>query len=654
MKIKSILLFLFLITFPTLFAQEVLTGLQVNPAVRESALTNGFMTQGKPANDTVPVALPFMDDFSINAIFPSSERWADRFGFVNTDFPINPVNLGVVTLDAINDSGNMYPEAVPGPQTFTADHLTSRYIRLDSIFTPVPRALGPADSVYLSFYYQPQGRGSAPKTGDSLVLQFLHPAFDSITPTDTIHQPARWRNVWATKGLSLDTFYINYNRFFRLVMVPVKRERFFNKYFAFRFYNLVSLASSSEPSWQSNSAEWNIDQVYLNAGRSKSDTVYKEIRFIDRPPSMLKYYTSMPYPQFCNDPTREMIDTVAVVVRNRDTVNHKVGYSYKVSHANGTLIKSYTMGKDSTIRPYPKYNELTLRPPVPFIYPIASHDSASFIHQHFVTDKLPATLPADSIWGEQKLFNYYAYDDGTPERGYGTTRAGSRIAYQFKLNKSPDTLRAVSMFFNKTLSKGNEQYFFLTVWNDNNGKPGDTLYSRLVLVKFANTLNKFVTYHLENPLAILGTFYVGVITTTDDNLNIGFDRYNNSQENLFFNSTGQWNTSAFSGALMMRPIVGKPIPLGVQDKQIPSGSVTLFPNPSKTGSVNIRVTNLPEGTGSLENWRITVYNLYGQVLIKKPFESVLDVSGLNEGLYLVEILNPQSAQRSTAKLMIAR
>ena len=235
------------------FCQEQLLELQYNPVVKNKLLEMNMMNIRSSPEDTVPVSVPFFEDFSKNRVFPSPERWIDRYGFENTDWPVNPVNLGVVTLDAINDSGSMYPDAVPGPQTFIADHLTSRYIRLDSVFTPSPRKLTPADSVYFSFFYQPQGRGSAPKTNDSLVLQFLvNPAHDSITPTDTIHFDDMWRSVWETQGMSLDTFFLNYETYFRQVTIPVTDTSYFKRKFRFRFFNYVSLASNVEPSWQSN------------------------------------------------------------------------------------------------------------------------------------------------------------------------------------------------------------------------------------------------------------------------------------------------------------------------------------------------------------------------------------------------------------------
>ena len=129
------------------FTQEVIRGMQFNPMVKAKAMELKRMNYLNAGSDTIPITIPFFDDFSGNNVFPSPDRWIDRFAYENDDLPVFPVNLGAMTLDAINDSGNMYPAAVPGPVNFIADHLTSRYIRLDSVFTSVPRALTPADSI---------------------------------------------------------------------------------------------------------------------------------------------------------------------------------------------------------------------------------------------------------------------------------------------------------------------------------------------------------------------------------------------------------------------------------------------------------------------------------------------------------------------------
>ena len=489
----------FLIIIVSLFfgvlgvAQEALTGLQFNPMVKARAMEmdhNGYL---KAATDTIPVTIPFFDDFSANNVFPSAERWIDHFAFENDDLPVYPINLGAMTLDAINDSGNMYPNAVPGPMNFIADYLTSRYIRLDSVFSPVPRALTPADSVYLSFFYQPQGRGSAPQNKDSLVLEFLvTPAHDSLFTGGSTMVPDLWRKMWFSNGMSLDTFYLRNNKWFMQVMIPVTDPVFLKNKFRFRFFNYVSLASSAEPSWQSNTAQWNLDNVYLNLGRNRYDTVYPELRFIYRPPSLLRKYESMPYPQYCDDPTNEIKDTIDILMTNRDIVNHMSSYNYYVTSTVGSFSKSYSGGnypiEPYTINPYVTYQKFA-HPQVPFMIPISGADSAVFLMKHVLSTGTPGLMMGDTMQAYQKFFDYFSYDDGSPETSYGLSTAGSMLAYRFRLNLSPDTLRAVRMYFNRTLGNVSQQFFNLCVWDDNAGIPGDTIYTALVMPRYADSLN---------------------------------------------------------------------------------------------------------------------------------------------------------------------
>jgi len=639
-------------------SQEILTGLQINPVVMEKARQLCHMKSDIQGMDTIPITLPFFDDFSYGNVFPASDRWIDRYAYVNTDFPVYPVNIGVATLDAINDSGKMYPNAIPGPQTFIADHLTSRFIRLDSVFSPVPKKLTPADSIYLSFYYQPQGRGLAPEISDSLILQFFYKSgYDSITPTDTIHIPDRWLTIWDSPGMALDTFYLNHGKYFMQAVIPITDTvHFLKKKFQFRFYNRVSLASSAEPSWQSNCDQWNIDNIYLNIGRNRFDTIYPEIRFIYRPPSMLINYESMPYTQYCDDPTNEIKDTVNILISNRDNQEHSCNYSYQITNPGGTFTKVYD-GGSYTIKPFYSYGYVTYppfaHPPVPFLFPISQADSASFLMTHVIRDNMPGSAFGDTIMAYQRFRNYYAYDDGTPEAGYGLTPAGSKLAYRFRLNKSPDTLRAIQMFFNRTLGGNNQQFFQLCVWNDNAGKPGDTVYSDLVLPWFADSLNRFITYHLAEPLPLTGTFYVGWIQTTNDNLNVGFDRYNDHHQDIFYNVAGQWLNSSYSGSLLIRPIIGKPIPLGTGDQPSAVSNLLIYPNPCYSSTLQVEVSGAAYSGPAVDKAFITIYNLFGQVMYRDRFSRTIEVSALPNGFYYLEIADSQHHPLSKGKFIIA-
>jgi hypothetical protein len=650
---KKTLIIIFLFFSVCGWGQEILTGMSSNPVVRQKYLDLKMKSMPKSADTNKPVNLPFFDDFSYDSVYPASTLWSDQYAFVNTDIPVYPPNLGAVTLDAIDKDGLMYGNAQPGPTPFIADHLTSRYIRLDSVFSPVPRKLTDADSVYLSFYYQPQGRSrNFPLSQDSLLLRFLvAPARDSITPTDTIHIPELWKKVWHSNGMSLDTFrFYNDEKYFVQVMIPIlDTHLFFKKTFRFQFYNYVNFAAPPEYSWMANCDQWNIDNVYLSYGRNINDTVRPEIRFMDRAPSMLRNYESMPYPHYTAAPETEMADSVSVILNNRDIQQHNCRYSYKVSNSGGSFVKTFIK---PTFNVQPVYNTgpLTLYPTVPWFYPITEADSAEFLMQHLLHDNAPSSAFGDTLLRNQQLYNYFAYDDGTPEASYGLTPAGSMLAYRFNLNK-PDTLRAIQLYFNQIYQSTSQlPYFYLCVWNDNVGTPGDTIYSKFTIPLYSNRLNKFYTYHIP-PLPVNGTIYVGWIQTTADNLCLGFDTYNDHHDRIYYNTSGRWFTSSFTGSLMIRPIVGKPIPLGIEEEEPVKGTLSLWPNPCAGGKLNLKRNS--STTSSARQEKIVISDLSGRTVMSLPYTEQVDVSKLRHGIYFISVSGSVGRNPEVKKLIIA-
>ncbi|MBM3410599.1 MAG: hypothetical protein FJY18_03085, partial [Bacteroidetes bacterium] len=118
--------------------------------------------------------LPLVDDFSRPDLWPSPSIWTDNHVFMNTDLAISPPTLGVATFDGLNAAGRAY-DTVPSSRG-VADQLTSQAVNLQN--------LSLADSVYLSFFWQPAGHGEQPESTDSLAVEFW--GSDSI-----------WRVVWS-------------------------------------------------------------------------------------------------------------------------------------------------------------------------------------------------------------------------------------------------------------------------------------------------------------------------------------------------------------------------------------------------------------------------------------------------------------------------
>ena len=166
MNRKFIILFFGLLFSTVLWSQEVLTGLQFNEAVKhESKKTATEKNVCNCANENAEsLQLPFFDDFSTSSVFADESKWEDsKSVFINKDCPYYAPNISAATFDAIDSKGSVYENALWIP--FEADVMTSNPIRLDSLFSPVAKKITPADSIYLSFFYQPQGNGDEPRHG---------------------------------------------------------------------------------------------------------------------------------------------------------------------------------------------------------------------------------------------------------------------------------------------------------------------------------------------------------------------------------------------------------------------------------------------------------------------------------------------------------
>jgi hypothetical protein len=716
---RIFILISFLLLFSGLYAQEVLTNLATNPVIRSYVLRHpAAITKSVTATNQTAIRLPFFDDFDTKDIYPSPERWVDKDAYVNANYAIDPPNIGTVTLDALNAYGEIYPDATPGPIPFIADHLTSRPIRLDSLFEPAARPIIVADSVYLSFFYQPQGRGNAPQPADSLILEFgiygsdstlshidsidvvveqtyypddsiilpcqlpdtvytsvnpylqLHNSQLMLLPGDVVTLPCdsvfvptiAWRKVWATPGMPLDSNFYHPGdplTYFHRVMIPITDSvSYFTDHFVFRFKNYVSLADNSLPSWQSNMDHWNIDFIYLNAGRSLSDTTYRKLSFVEGAPSMLKRYEAMPYNQYVGDPITEMKDTISMVITNLDKDSLNANYKYIVTDSNDQALFTCSQGGMDIppvyISGYLNYIPFS-HPSVCFsFFPIyLNTDSASFTVNHILFD-LPTGNIYDIISFEQKFYNYYAYDDGTPEAGYGLTPAGSALAYRFTVNL-PDTLRAVQMYFNETRTGANKQYFNLTVWDDDNGTPNRIIYSQSgVLPEYSKSLNEFHTYYLDSIVPVVGTYYVGWVQTTDDNLNVGFDRHNQAQNNIFFNVTGVWEKSIQKGSLLIRPVLGKAIHAYPSKTKTEPGEIHFAFDPAKPNVVTILLPDEMNDILLTDPPEISLYNIIGQKLYTGSYRREFDVSHYLNGIYVMVVRDHTQARFYSGKLVIAR
>ena len=92
----------------------------------------------------------------------------------------------------------------------------------------------------------------------------------------------------------------------------------------------------------------------------------------------------------------------------------------------------------------------------------------------------------------------------------------------------------------------------------------------------------FVTYRLDEPVAINGTFYVGFYQNHSVQLNLGFDQNTDSREHFLYKTTNEWREPFLKGTPMVRPVIGAPIPVPEDIVERDCAEAVVYPNPAAT------------------------------------------------------------------------
>lgn len=502
------------------------------------------------------LSLPFFDDFSNPQ--RSQQQWVLGGTFINQGYAPLPPTVGMATLDAVDADGQLYPSEMG--QLFPADTLLSLPIRLDSAFTPLPRALSPDDSIYFSFFYLPGGGygnmwervGDSPQSQDSLVLEFYCADEDA------------WEPVWSVEGYEADSLFARTGSYWQFQQVLIDDPKFLNAHFRFRFRNYCSLDINNKKGFLSNSDQWNLDYILLDAGRRSGNYTARDVAFVSSAPSMLRHFQAMPARQFS---AADMKDSLSLLITNRFSEELASQYHYQIFDADGQEVHAYEGGYENA----PVYWQGAVfqtaaahaHPVVNYLFPVDPAQAPQrFTICHQVREGVSGDLHTenDTVTFQQVFDNYYAYDDGTAENGYGITSTSSKIwlACRYPLHVE-DTLTALDLYFNRTLKEQNADIrFYITVWDDADGHPGQVLYRDEARRKpLFKGFNHFVRYYLETPLVCSGTIYVGVEQTSSDFLNLGFDRNCDASSDILYRVGAEWQTSILRGSLMLRPCFGQ-------------------------------------------------------------------------------------------------
>ncbi|MBO7145983.1 MAG: T9SS type A sorting domain-containing protein [Salinivirgaceae bacterium] len=555
--------------------------------------------------------LPFIDDFSSDSNAPDQRLWTDRGVWINNTFGINPYSVGVATFDAIDSDGLHYGHASSTP--YLADFLTSQ---------PIDLSKADSTTTYLSFYYQPQGNGNAPEECDSLVLQ--------ITSGDGV-----WTNLWAMAGTDLPTFrknvlHLQPNRpdtlEFALVMLPIRQSKYFTDKFQFRFFNYASLAGSFNPSATINCDHWNIDFVYLNDGRSASDTVFYDIALVEPAATVLKNYTSVPWSHYESAINTENT-RLNIHIRNHweRTMKAEVRIRIKDVDRGVYLNDSITMGTGN-YDGQENNNRLYAYDDNPIVHD--NRESATYLFEcELYTDKDELIRGNNRSYTYQHFGNYYAYDDGTAENAYGVDAASSQVAYLYTPYKADQLCGLSICFLPSNPVESAADNFFICAWENNNGKPGRQLRcDEVVRPEFSGRMNEFMTFEFSEPLPVEKSIFVGWQQTSKLRLNVGWDVNRFSQSKIFYNTTGDWLPTSFTGSLMLRPIFGS-ITTDIAETES-TINLSVYPNPVSDW---LTISGLDDN-----NCQLAICNTVGQTILCAQGTRV-NVSSLQSGIYIVRI-----------------
>jgi hypothetical protein len=597
--LRKLLSVCFFIVNTSVIAQEVVAPIGINPLLQSTDLYK------KVNKTTTTLSLPFFEDFTDKSPFPNPDKWEEAEVYINNTMSFNPISRGVATFDALNAKGGPYDSSYNTNLAY-ADSLTSLPFDLSG-YTP-------SDSLYLSFFFQPQGNGFAPESQDSLML-FMKKYNGS------------WVKVWGIDGNVLEPFI--------QVLVAVKDSFFFHNDFQFRFVNKASI--------NINDDDWNLDYIYFNSGRNINDTLVNDVATSIEPSNLLNDYTSMPYRQFVNHQSQLLNVNHYFYAKNNYGTNATISLGYKAKEVQTNTPLFTSLPSNDVMIPY-ALNQYSY-PLYPISFTTAGlNDKVIFEQQYFINNNNNPNEPKDNdtITFDQVFDNYLAYDDGTAEKSYFLNQfatLSAKTAVDFYLNE-PDTLRGVAIYFARQVPLPFNKFFSVVVYQSIglNGGVDTIYYQQDLLYPHYDSINHFWIYRLDTALVLpAGTFYLGTLQPAMsgcDSIYFGLDANRIGSNHLYYNVLNYWVPSAAPGAIMMRPLLGRPV-IGTAIKDLILSQKTAWsitPNPA-TENIIIHFEN------NYQNSLLQIIDAIGRVVLEEDISAkqTVNVEQLTQGVYFARI-----------------
>ena len=553
--------------------------------------------------------------------YASSVVWQNNGAYVNATYPIFPPSIGCATLDGLSASGLPYDKS--NTESYgVADYLTSSPINLEG--------LNNDSSVYLSFFYQPTGRGNFPDAEDSLVVEFLNEA------------TGQWVNVWSSPGIDsaevppFTQVYIEV-RDTNLLAGP----RYFYNGFKFRFKNYATLAGNND--------HWHIDYVRLDQSRdpNSSDTLIQDVTFIEPYPNLFTNYSQMPWQHFLANPSLE--DTLSIPIRDNGqlggiTAGAMPLEAYTIENTTGDTIYALTgqnFNPTSVIRYreiYPN-NDFTI-PMLPVSGDTAQWDASIIVSPSSQND----ILGNDTLRGFFPFSKELAYDDGSAERSYGVEGGDQvkKFAYRFD-PIIDDSISALRFHFSHTDVDVSDMVFSIYLWDSlelNTTNPYENVVYALTNVTptYVDSLNGFTTFSLDSLIPFTRTMYVGWSQIDNRNIQLGFDvNSGKGRNNMFVNLSNRWESSSISttGSPMIRLVLNDEadsIPSSIDDITS-QWTFSVFPNPASEIIFIRGLERISEAS-----YQYKIMDRMGRLVQEgRVAENGIHLQGLSSGTYLLMV-----------------
>jgi len=544
--------------------------------------------------------------------------WIDDFAFHNYRYATSPKSLGVVTFDGVSNTG--YPYQWGGINAYgEADVLTSKPINLAG-----------KTNVYLTFLYQAKGLGNSPEAFDSLILELYDPVGDIW-----YYSNAASGFAGADGDVADDVWYLGH--------VSITQTVLLVNGFQFRFRNKATVTGLLD--------HWHIDYVNLRENSYAGDTIIDDLAIAEPIESFLIDYSAVPWDHYKNlaDPNSVMKSSYELKVENNHTTAklQSVGqlvvdgntFSLPISNVNwSTGFNAYNFGINTQ----------------PYVFPQTvggTNTQASFdVKVSIGTSSTNSILENDTTYLIQDFRNYYAYDDGTAETAYGIEVNNARLAYKFEAYEA-DTLAGVLMKFIPTNANVIDKIFLLTLWEDNNGEPGDIIYQdnffnpHYPIYSGKKDSYKFYKFNNNDFIPVPKTYYVGWEQISNDILYIGMDLNTDNSDKIFYNAGGSWANTSFTGSLIIRPVYSTAMnnTLVIDETIELNRQVLVYPNP--TNDV-LNFNGLKHGD------YIQIVDLSGRVVLNQKYtNTAMYLNALTNGIYIVNITDENNQVIFTDKVI---